>query len=146
MSWASERPRTEPEALARVLVVDDQKIFRDAVRAVVEATPGLTVVGEADCAEAAIVAIDALVPEFVILDVRMPGVDGPELAATLAARTPTPFLLLVSAQPPPMPLPTLADGGDVPFAGKQDLSPALLLRLWNGRPDGSPAAGAAPRA
>src|SRR5580704_4002180 len=58
--------------VARVLVVDDQKVFRDVLRAVVEATPRLRLVGEAACAEDGLLALDALSPEFVILDIRMP--------------------------------------------------------------------------
>lgn len=137
---APERSGSDVPALAAVLLVDDQEVFRDAARAVVEATPGLTVVGEADSAEAAMLAIDALLPDFVILDVRMPGVDGPELVATLVGRAPPPLVLLVSAQPAPTPLPRAANGRAVAFAAKQELSPALLLRVWNGRPGAPPVA------
>jgi DNA-binding NarL/FixJ family response regulator len=119
--------------IARVLVVDDQKIFRDVMRAVVEATPRLNLVGEAACAEDALLALQELTPEFVILDVRMPGIDGLELARLLCERTPPLVVLLVSAQPPPPSLPTAADGSVVSFAAKERLCPSVLLKVWDAR-------------
>jgi DNA-binding NarL/FixJ family response regulator len=116
-----------------VLVVDDQKLFRDVMRAVVEATPRLNLVGEAACAEDALLAVDELTPEFVILDVCMPGIDGLELARVLCERTPPPAVLLVSAQPAPPSLPVAADGNVVPFAAKERLCPSALLKVWDAR-------------
>ncbi len=122
-----------------VLVVDDQKVFRDVMRAVVEATPGLTVVGEAACGEDALRAVDKLAPELVIIDVRMPGMDGLTLTQILLERTPAPLVLLVSAQPPPTRLPAGADGTPVAFAAKERLCSTVLLELWNRRAE-APAA------
>jgi two-component system invasion response regulator UvrY len=120
--------------VARVLVVDDQKVFRDVLRAVVEATPRLRLVGEAACAEDGLLALDALSPEFVILDIRMPGMGGLEMARMVCERSPSPLLLLVSAQPPPPSLPVAADGRAVSFAAKERLCPSLLLKVWDARP------------
>jgi DNA-binding NarL/FixJ family response regulator len=117
----------------RVLVVDDQKVFRDVMRAVVEATPGLRLVGEAGCGEEALRAVDVLAPELVIVDVRMPGMDGLALTRILLERTPQPLVLLVSAQPPPPQLPAGADGEPVAFAAKERLCSTILLELWGRR-------------
>ncbi len=121
-----------------VLVVDDQKVFRDVMVAVIQATPGMKLVGEADCGDDALLAVDALSPEFVILDVRMPGIDGLEVARMLLQRTPPPVIMLVSAQPAPAHLPTTSDGRKVAFVEKRHLRPAVLLHVWTGRsqPDG----------
>jgi DNA-binding NarL/FixJ family response regulator len=116
-----------------VLVVDDQKVFRDVMRAVVEATPGLRLVGEAGCGEEALRAVDVLDPELVIVDVRMPGMDGLALTRILLERTPRPIVLLVSAQPPPTELPAGADGAPVAFAAKERLCSKILLELFNRR-------------
>jgi DNA-binding NarL/FixJ family response regulator len=116
-----------------VLVVDDQKVFRDVMRAVVEATPGLRLVGEAGCGEEALRVLDALAPELVIVDVRMPGMDGLTLTRILLERTPRPVVLLVSAQPPPTQLPAGADGRPVAFASKERLCSTILLELWSRR-------------
>lgn len=116
-----------------MLVVDDQKVFRDVMRAVVEATPGLRLLAEAGGGEEALRAVDELAPELVIVDVRMPGMDGLALTRILFERTPRPLVLLVSAQPPPAHLPTGTDGAPVAFAAKERLCPTLLLELWKHR-------------
>ena len=114
-----------------MLVVDDQKVFPDVMRAVVEATPGLRLVGEAGGGEEALRAVDVFSPELVIVDVRMPGMDGIALTRILLERTPRPMVLLVSAQPPPTELPAGADGTPVAFAAKERLCSTILLDLWN---------------
>jgi len=121
------------EGGGRVLVVDDQKVFRDVMSAVVEATPGLQLVGEAGSGEEALRAVDVLAPELVIVDVRMPGMDGLTLSRILLERTPRPIVLLVSAQPPPTQLPAGIDGVPVAFAAKERLCSTILLELWNRR-------------
>jgi DNA-binding NarL/FixJ family response regulator len=66
----------------RVLLVDDQALLRSGLRALLDAEPDITVVGEAgDGAEAQRLAAE-LIPDVVLMDIRMPGVDG--LTATKA--------------------------------------------------------------
>lgn len=62
----------------RVLVVDDQALVRAGFRMILEAEPDLIVAGEARDGEEALVQIDACHPDVVLMDVRMPGVDGIE--------------------------------------------------------------------
>ncbi len=65
---------------ARVLLVDDQPDVRAALRALLELDPGIAVVGEAGDGEHAVFLAGGLRPDVVLMDVRMPGVDG--IAAT----------------------------------------------------------------
>ena len=69
----------------RVLTVDDQDLFRGVARDVIDATPGFEAVGEATNGEEGLAAVERLSPELVLLDVRMPGIDGIELATRLLA-------------------------------------------------------------
>jgi CheY-like chemotaxis protein len=129
----SARSAKDHFTAARVLVVDDQVVFRDVMRAVVEATPGLELVAEASCGKDALATTDELAPDLVIVDIRMPGMDGLTVARTLLERTPAPVVLLVSAQPPPASLPIAPDGSMVAFVAKEHLRPAVLRELWGDR-------------
>lgn len=61
-----------------VLIVDDHQLVRDGVRAYLEAQPDLQVVGEAASGEAAVRLAGDLVPDVVLMDLVMPGMDGVE--------------------------------------------------------------------
>lgn len=67
-------------AKIRLLLVDDQTIIRQGLRSLLEAKPDLEVVGEAPDGQQAIAQVEALRPDVVLMDVRMPGIDG--IAAT----------------------------------------------------------------
>ncbi|MDT4981938.1 MAG: hypothetical protein QOG07_3817 [Pseudonocardiales bacterium] len=81
----------------RVLLVDDQELLRLGFRMILDAAPGIEVVGEADDGNAAIRRATELRPDVVLMDVRMPGLDG--IAATeaiVAAGVPTKVLILTT--------------------------------------------------
>jgi DNA-binding NarL/FixJ family response regulator len=68
------------DATVRVLLVDDEELVRFGLRTVLEAAGGFTVVGEAGDGAAAVRAARSLRPDVVLIDIRMPVLDG--LAAT----------------------------------------------------------------
>jgi two-component system response regulator NreC len=74
----------DPGQLTSVLLVDDHALLRAAVRAVLERAGGLAVAGEAGSAEEALPLIDALLPDVVVMDLRMPGLGG--IDGTLAVK------------------------------------------------------------
>lgn len=70
------------DAELRVLVADDQELVRAGFCVILEAAEGITVVGEAANGAEAVAASAALVPDVVLMDIRMPEMDG--LQATRA--------------------------------------------------------------
>ena len=82
----------------RTLIVDDHADVRFLIRTIVgDAGLPVEVVGEADGVESALAQLEALAPDVVVLDARMPRVDGFETAARLLARRPALRIVLCSA-------------------------------------------------
>ena len=112
------------------MTVDDQEMFRGVARDVIDATPGFESVGEATSGEEALAAVERLTPELVLVDVRMPGMNGIEVARRLVARHPELVVVLISIEER-SDVPSAAQLGAVPFVRKQDFGPRLLRRLWS---------------
>jgi DNA-binding NarL/FixJ family response regulator len=81
----------------RVLIADDQSLVRMGFRMILEAETDITVVGEAGDGAAAVSMTTALRPDVVLMDVRMPGVDGIDATAAItAAGGPAKVLILTT--------------------------------------------------
>jgi DNA-binding NarL/FixJ family response regulator len=113
-----------------VLTVDDQPLFRDAARAVVSATPGFEPLAEVSSGEDALALAGRLRPEFVLLDVSLPGIDGLETSRLLTATDPALVVLLISADDDPMLRDTACEYGAIAFVAKKELRPSILRALW----------------
>jgi len=80
----------------RVLIADDQALVRTGFRLILSGEPGIEVVGEArDGAEAATLAAE-LAPDVVLMDVRMPGVDGIEATRRIVVDESSPRVLVLT--------------------------------------------------
>ena len=82
--------------LIKVLVVDDQRLVRAGFRVILTAEPDITVVGEAGDGVEAIGLTRQLSPAVVLMDIRMPTLDGLAAARTILAETPSQVLMLTT--------------------------------------------------
>ncbi len=80
----------------RVLLVDDHRMFREGIRKRLEEEADMTVVGEAASAEEAVSQVRQLSPDVVVLDIRLPGVTGVEVARRLREERPKIRILVLS--------------------------------------------------
>lgn len=109
-----------------VLAVDDQPVFLRAAHALIDATPGFEQVGEASSGPEALEKAAALRPDLVLLDVRMPGMDGIETARRLADVEGGTVVVLISLEA----VPELPAASVAAHVRKQDLSVRTLQDLW----------------
>jgi DNA-binding NarL/FixJ family response regulator len=79
-----------------VLVADDQELVRDGLRAILEADGGIRVVGEAADGRSAVELARTLRPTVVLMDVRMPGLDGIDATAEILASPQSPYVLVLT--------------------------------------------------
>ncbi len=81
----------------RTLIVDDEPLAVERLQVICAGLPGLTVVGTASDGEAALRLTGALLPELLLLDMAMPGLDGLAVARALARQENPPALVFVTA-------------------------------------------------
>ncbi|MBV8690061.1 MAG: response regulator transcription factor [Actinobacteria bacterium] len=115
--------------MTKVLVVDDQKPFRRAATAVVAMTPGFDVIGEAETGERAVELTDQLVPELVLMDVKLPGISGIEATRQLVAAHPDTVVVLLSTYDLDE-LPGAETSGALSYVAKDHFGPDVLADIW----------------
>jgi len=81
----------------RVIVVDDHALHRDGTRQILEAHADLQVVGEAASGEVALALVNQLHPDVVLMDIRLPGMNGVEVTRAITRDHPDVRVLMVSA-------------------------------------------------
>jgi DNA-binding NarL/FixJ family response regulator len=80
----------------RLLLVDDQRLMRDGLRTILELEEDFEIVGEAADGQAGLDAYAALEPDVVLMDIRMPGMDGVEATRRMVERWPEARVIILT--------------------------------------------------
>ena len=80
----------------RVCLVDDQRLMRDGLHTLLDLEDGLEVVGEAEDGQSALDLFAAQMPDVVLMDIRMPGMDGVEATRRMIARWPNARVIILT--------------------------------------------------
>ncbi|WP_329052029.1 response regulator transcription factor [Amycolatopsis sp. NBC_01488] len=102
----------------RVLVVDDHPLFRFGVCTLLDAEPGIEIVGEAASGAAAVDAAGALLPDVVVMDLHLPDLSGIQATRHIAAVSPDTGVLML----------TMADESESVFAAMRAGARGYLLK------------------
>ena len=115
--------------MTAVLVVDDHPLARRAASALIRSSEVLELVGVASSGVEALELAERLRPDVVVMDVRMPDLDGIETTRLLLARLPLVRVVLISTERAADLPPGLADCGAAGFLSKQELTLDALTTM-----------------
>lgn len=112
--------------MIRILLVDDHAVVRTGFRLLLQSSPEVTVVGEAESGEAACQRYIELSPDVVIMDIAMPGMGGIEALRRIHAHDAQARVLALSAHDDPMHARRALREGALGFLSKRSAPEALL--------------------
>jgi two-component system, NarL family, invasion response regulator UvrY len=117
-------------AVVRVLLVDDQRAFLRAMTAVIAESPGFEVVGQASSGEESVALAAELLPDLVLMDVNLTGIDGVQATRLLLEGDPAPVVLLLSTYDEDAGEQLLPESGATAYLTKSAFSPNRLAAIW----------------
>jgi CheY-like chemotaxis protein len=119
----------------RTVVVDHSPDFIRAVCEQIQNEPGLIVVATAESGFAALIAVDVLRPDLVLMGLAMPGMDGLEATRRIKARAEPPLVVLMTLHDPASMVRMARYGQADAIISKRELgqSAACILRALGGR-------------
>lgn len=115
--------------MTRVLLADDHKMFREALRALLEKNPGIEVVGEASDGREVLKLAGETKPEVVCMDVAMPGLNGIEATRRLVAALPGVKVIGLSAYSDQRFAVDMLDAGAAGYVTKAEAGEELLRAI-----------------
>jgi two-component system response regulator EvgA len=118
--------------MSTILIVDDDPRFRSQAREVLEAD-GFVVIGQAVDGASGLEAAQSLRPDFVLLDVGLPDIEGFEVARALALDRPAPLVVLTSSRDARAYGRRLTNGDCLGFIPKEQVSGAAIRALVDQR-------------
>jgi DNA-binding NarL/FixJ family response regulator len=86
----------EQDQVIRVVVVDDHDLFRVGLASMLSAQPDISVVGQASRGQMGVQLVDDLAPDVVLMDQRMPDLDGPDATRAILERRPSTRVLALT--------------------------------------------------
>lgn len=89
---------------ARTLIVDDSELARRGIRAILQESPRFEIVGEADDGATGVARVRELVPDLVLMDLRMPGLTGLDATRTIKEEFPATLVVVLSVSDDPQDL------------------------------------------
>lgn len=135
MSKTGAKPRAKPAAKPearhpiRVVIVDDHPMVRQSMRFAMLTTRDIEVVGEATDGEEALLVCGDLHPDLVLLDLRLPGISGPEAVRALRRLEPVPQVLMHTADYDERLIPETLAAGACGYVLKQGEVAGLLAAI-----------------
>ncbi|MGA9526140.1 MAG: response regulator transcription factor [Myxococcaceae bacterium] len=115
--------------MIRVLLVDDQALFREGLRTLLSVEPGIVVVGEAKDGHEALILAESTHPSVVLMDLRMPGMDGVTATRRLRARFPRMRVLVLTTFDDDASIFEAVRAGAVGYLLKDVSAPALVTAV-----------------
>jgi DNA-binding NarL/FixJ family response regulator len=113
----------------RIILADDHAMMRDGIKTLIQATPGLKVIGEAGDGFELLKVLKTKVPDLIILDVAMPGLRGIEAAHKIRAHYPTVAILFLSMHKSREYLSMAIEAGAKGYLLKENTGAELLVAI-----------------
>jgi DNA-binding NarL/FixJ family response regulator len=130
--------------MLRVCIADDHELLRLGIRAALGMMDDIELVGEAHSGEGVLELVDELVPDVVLVDIRMPGLDGLTCLRLIRDRHPAVKVVMLSASDHPGDISAALNGGASAYLSKRvrpkDLASALRQVVGDTLPSRSPGA------
>jgi DNA-binding NarL/FixJ family response regulator len=122
--------------MIRVMIADDHPVVRQGLRVLLEVQEDMDVVGEAADGVRAVALAGELVPDVLLLDLKMPGMTGPDVIAKLAVSCPDVRILVLTSVTDPTAAQGAVRAGAAGFLYK-DVDPDALVRAIRSVHDGN---------
>lgn len=113
----------------RIIIADDHPIIRAGIRSVLEAEPGLEVIAEADNGQLAVELARRLRPDLVLMDLRMPMLDGASAAEQLRTACPDVRVLIITAYDTEADILRAVEAGAIGYLLKDAPGPQLAAAI-----------------
>jgi DNA-binding NarL/FixJ family response regulator len=125
------------ETNVKILLVDDHAIVREGLRALLDDVPGMCIVGEATNGDEAVEMASRLVPNLVLMDLKMPVLAAPDAIRTIRARNPAVHVLMLTSYAEDQQVQKVISAGALGYVLK-DVAKAELLKAMTTVARGEP--------